>query len=76
MLAEFSSQAPGWACHGARFPGEKPDGDGGEETSIKQAVCESSHMGSYMQIGTQSIFVTCLQTHVKIPGISSFQPQL
>lgn len=39
--------------------------------SIKQAMCESSHLGSYMQIGTQSTFIICLQTHIKIPGISS-----
>lgn len=43
--------------------------------SIKQAVCESNHMWSYMQISIQSISVTCLQTHIQIPGISSPQPQ-
>lgn len=61
---------------------ERSQDGSGDETrtlvllSIKQVICESSHMWNYMQMRTQSTFVTCLRTYIQIPGISSPQSQL
>lgn len=58
---------------GPDFLGRSQDGSG-EEMTILVHLSINKPYGNQVTCGatcTQSIFVTCLQTHVQIPGVSS-----